>query len=95
MTIAVDCLQAGECLRVKTPTATYFLLMLGNLVASVYRMGDGEPNARLIEKRRMSNRLDLHTGFKMFNENNEPLSVIIPIEVALVSPDTIPLRHEE
>ena len=90
--IAVDALQAGECLRVKTPTATYFLLMLGKLVASVYRKGDNEQFAKLIEQRRMSNRLELNVGFMMFNRENEPVSCIVPIEANLVNSDTIPFH---
>lgn len=90
--ICVDALQAGECLRVKTPTATYFLLMLGKLVASVYRMADGEQFAKLIEKRRMSNRIEKGQGFTMFNCDNEPVSCIVVNEVEVVRSDTIPFH---
>lgn len=90
--ICVDALQAGECLRVRTPTATYHLVMCGALVASVYRQGDGEHHAILLEKRRMSNRIEVGQGFMMFDVDNNPVSSIIVKEVCKVSPNSIPLR---
>ena len=93
MILSVDAMQAGECLMVKTPTATYWLLMLGKLVASVYRQGDTEGHATLLEKRRMSNRIEEGQGFAMFNVDNEPVSVIIAQRVQKVPADSIPLRR--
>ena len=93
MTLNVDALQAGECLFVKTPTASYWLLMLGNLVASVYRQGDGEHHAILLEKRRMSNRIEQGQGFTMFNVDKQPVAAIIVNEVRKVAADTIPLQR--
>lgn len=94
MTLSVDALQAGECLMVKTPTATYWLLMLGNLVASVYRQGDAEHHAILLEKRRMSNRIEQGQGFTMFNVDKQPVAAIIVQTVQKVPADSIPLRRE-
>ncbi len=92
MTLSVDAMQAGECIFVRTPTAEYWLLLLGNLVASVYRKGNGEEYATLLEKRRMSNRITQGEGFMMFNSNNEPVSSIIVNTVQKVPADTIPFR---
>ncbi len=94
MILSVDALQAGECLFVKTPTASYWLLMLGNLVASVYRKGDNEDHAILLEKRRMSNRIEQNQGFMMFDVNNQPVSSIIAQSFQKVPADSIPFRKQ-
>lgn len=94
MILAVDAMQTGECLHVKTPTASYWLVMCGNLVASVYRQGDGEHHAMLLEKRRMSNRIEQGQGFTMFNQDREPIAAIIVQTVQKVPADSIPLRRE-
>lgn len=93
MILSVDALQAGDCLFVKTPTASYWLLMLGNLVASVYRKGDNEEHAILLEKRRMSNRIEQGSGFTMFNCDNQPIAAIVVNEVRKVSSDAIPFQR--
>lgn len=94
MILSIDAMQAGECLMVKTPTATYWLLMLGRLVASVYRQGDTEHHAILLEKRRMSNRIEQGQGFTMFNVDNQPVAAIVVQTVQKVPADSIPLRRE-
>ena len=94
MTFSVDAMQAGECLYVRTPTAEYWLLLLGNLVASVYRKGNGEGHATNLGERKMSNRITQDEGFMMFDKNNQPVSSIIVKHVAKCPPDTIPLRRE-
>lgn len=91
MTLSVSALQAGDCLYVKTPTAQYWLLMLGSLVASVYRQGEGESHARLLEKRRMSNTITQGDGFRMFDYNNDPVASIIVEKWQKVPADTIPI----
>jgi hypothetical protein len=68
--------------------------MHGALVASVYRKGNGEPNATLLEKRRMSNRITKNDGFMMFDHDNQPISSIIVVEMKVVPASTIPLRGE-
>lgn len=94
MTIAVDALTAGDCLYARTPTAEYWIVMLGNLVASVYRKGNDQDHAILLEKRRMSNRITQDAAFMMYNQDNQPVSCILPLEVKKVPATSIPLRGE-
>ena len=81
MILSIDTMQAGECLLVKTPTAHYWLVMCGCLVADVYRKGNTEVNMRFLEKRRMSNRITEGESFAMADINNNPIAVIMVEQV--------------
>lgn len=91
MTLSLDAMQAGECVWCSTQSGSeYWLLLMGGLVASVYRKGKDEQFAKFIEKRRMSNRMTLNDGFTMFDWNKQPITAIIPVEMRCVKSDTIP-----
>ena len=89
MILSVDGMQAGECLYAQTPTAEYWMILMGNLVASVYRKGN-EDKVALLGDRKLSNRIEENSSFAMFDQNNDPIAVIQVKKCAKVRSDSIP-----
>ena len=86
-------MQSGGCIHVETPTANYWLMLIGSLVADVYRKGNGEQHATLLERRRMSNTITQGESFMMFDVDNQPVSAIMVNKVEKVNPSLVPLRR--
>ena len=92
MTLSVSGMQAGDCLYVKTPTAEYWMILMGNMIASVHRRGNGA-ELKSLGNRKMSNQITQGEPFQMFDQNNDPVSVIQVVECKRVQSDTIPFER--
>ena len=92
MILSVSGMQAGECLYAKTPTAEYWMILMGSMIASVYRKGTG-CEVKNLGERKLSNQITQGDVFQMFDKNNDPVSVIQVIECKKVKSDTIPFER--
>ncbi len=92
MILSVSAMQAGECLYAKTPTAEYWMILMGHQIASVYRRGNGG-EVKSLGDRKLSNQVVQGEPFQMFDRNNDPVSVIQVVECKKVRSDTIPFER--
>ena len=85
--------EVGDVITAITETASYWFVITAPQVAEVFRKGNGEQFAQLLQKRKLGAELVEGEGFGMYDVDDNPITVIIPTNIGKTTRDKIPTRH--
>ena len=95
--ILIAAAKSGEVIYARTETAEYYMLIMTQQVANVYRRPIGYEFCKFLGRRGLGAELVEREGFTMYDGNNDPLAAIIPLEIGKKDLSSIPpqLKQKE
>jgi hypothetical protein len=91
--ISISECAVGEVVSAVTATASYWFVITGRQVAEIFRKGEKEQYAKLLEKRRLPDVITENMGFTMYNVDDQPVTAIVPHAIGKTTRDKIPMYH--